>query len=113
MQVKSSKEVEEKLLKPTFSSVNTSISNVIEKPLNKPSFLGQKIAANISNNKLVQGSTNKDYEFDDTVTNKIFDLLFKNAKINSQIKNFKNNLSNLMHRNAKIVFLKYLTRSIQ
>lgn len=88
-QVKGSEEVEDILSKRTTSSVNTLTSNAIDKSLSKPTFLAQKVAVNISNDELVQGFTNKDTEFDDLVTNELFDLLFTDSERNSQTQKSK------------------------
>lgn len=83
MQVKDLKEVKKILLKYTILSINNFISNGIDKSLAKPSFLAQKVDVNSSDNKLVQGFINKDNKFNNSITNRLFYLLFLNAKTNS------------------------------
>lgn len=81
--IKDLKEVEEILSKCTTSSVNNLISNGVNKPLARSSSIAQKVVADTSDNELVQGSVNKDNEFDNSITNELFDLLFSDTKTNS------------------------------
>lgn len=100
--------------------INILTLNTINKLGIRPSFLAQKVIQDFLNNKSAQRSANIDNvdEFDDSVTNKLFDLLFTNIEANSWIykpkkQTFKTNAPKRQKFYPKIFDFIYIAKCCQ
>lgn len=94
-QVKGLKEIAEVLSKWSSLPITTLITNAINTPGARPSFLAQELTGNLSDDKFTQESANKDNadKFDNQATNELFDLLSIDVEVNSQTQKSKKQTS--------------------